>query len=150
MENGSGVAEGDDQGGSPIISVGQDAKGLLCTARLCSRPPATMEEVDEACPIQARALIPESQFGQGQLPAQINLASDGTPKEVLYLLMTPIRGKGRGGAFMSLSSKKPTTARSRFTLLRPRFYSSSISRPAYKLKPGEFRPILPLGWQLPR
>ncbi len=83
MENGSGVAEGDDQGGSPIISVGQDASGLFCTARLCSRSPATMEEVNEACPIQARALIPESQFGQGQLPAQINLASDGTSKEVL-------------------------------------------------------------------
>ena len=43
-----------------------------------------MEEVDKVCPIQARAVVPESQFGQGKLPARINLASDGTPEGALY------------------------------------------------------------------
>ena len=85
MTDGSGVEEGSglgDSDGAPIISVGQNPQGLVCVLRSCVDTPESSSDVDQACPVQAQAVVEASQFGRGKVPNNFNLAKSGTTASV--------------------------------------------------------------------
>ena len=97
-ESGSGAGDGFDSVDSLIVSVGQDAQGLWCTLRNCYDEPGSPSEVDGACPVQAQAMIPTGQPGQGKVPIDFDLAASGTTQRVKSecwnVLAAPVREAG--------------------------------------------------------